>query len=671
MGSRVIHIQITLLLCYFLPCLAEDFIFNGFQQAAESLTLGGVAKIIQGDKLELTDNSNFVMGQAFFSSPIPMIRNQQGNSTVASFSTSFVFQIITEEGSNGGQGLTFAITPSGKLPDAYFGQYLGLLGPTNNGNFSNHVFAVEFDTAMAKDKFIETNGNHVGIDINDLNSIVSTTAGYYANESNKTDLLLENGQPIQAWIDYNGTIKVISVTIAPLSVSKPFKPLISLAMDLMPIFEEEMHVGFTSSTSKHRASSHYILAWSFRTGGAAQSIDLSSLPKLPNSSSRQSGHITTKIKVLIISTIAAFAFIVILVGVLLYAWKRTRLPEEIEDWELNHPHRIEYKDIYKATKGFNKTELLGSGGFGHVYKGIMPRTEEVVAIKRTSNNTRQGMREFASEILNLGRMRHRNLVELRGWCKQNEDLIIVYEFMPNGSLDTLLFNHKNSNRAITSWHQRLTILKGVASGLLYLHEEWKKVVVHRDINSSNVLLGTDLIPKLGDFGLARPYDHGENPQTTSAAGTRGYMAPELLHMGKATTSSDVFAFGVLLLEVACGRRPIEPSAPENEVSLVKWVKDCFLSSELTKVVDPRLGDEYDYQEVEMVLKLGLVCCQSRPEVRPSIREVIQYLNGSQQLVDDLPLLFQDVKHDFLEPQPAKSVHSSHGSVSMTSLRVGR
>ncbi|KAJ3700270.1 hypothetical protein LUZ61_003975 [Rhynchospora tenuis] len=451
------------------------------------------------------------------------------------------------------------------------------------GNFSNHVFAVEFDTNKAYKLFNDPDDNHVGIDINSLKSNISEKAAYYSENSTKVDFELEMGQPIQSWIDYNGTTKVISVAVAPLLLPKPSQPLISYFFDLLPIMKNEMYVGLTSATGK-LSSFHYILAWSFSTDRTAQAIDLSSLPKLLQSASTQSGSRATTVKIGLVSAVATFAFMIILIIVSLYLWKRAKLADNTEEWELDYPHRLEYKELYRATKGFNETELIGSGGFGHVYKGELWHTKEVVAVKKILNNARQGVREFVTEISSLGKMRHQNLVELRGWCKRNEDLIIVYEFMPNGSLDTHLSASKDNTRAILSWEQRLKILKGVASGLLYLHEEWGKVVVHRNIKSSNVLLGLDMTPKLGDFGLAKLYEHGTKPNTTRAAGTLGYMAPELLHMGKATTCSDVFVFGVLLLEVVCGRRPIELSAPENELDLVAWVRDCEVCGELMEVI---------------------------------------------------------------------------------------
>ncbi|CAK9185345.1 unnamed protein product [Ilex paraguariensis] len=180
-----------------------------------------------------------------------------------------------------------------------------------------------------------------------------------------------------------------------------------------------------------------------------------------------------------------------------------------------------------------------------------------------------------------------------------------------------------------NWSQRFRVIKGVASGLLYLHEGWEQVVVHRDVKASNVLLDAELNGRLGDFGLARLYDHGTDPQTTHVVGTLGYVAPEHTRTGKATTSTDVYAFGAFLLEVACGRRPIEPRASsEHELILVDLVFSCWSKGEILQAVDPNLGTNYVAQEVELVLKLGLLCSHSEPVARPTMRQVEQFLEGA-------------------------------------------
>jgi serine/threonine protein kinase len=246
------------------------------------------------------------------------------------------------------------------------------------------------------------------------------------------------------------------------------------------------------------------------------------------------------------------------------------------------------------------------------------------------------MKEFVAEIVSMGRLRHRNLVQLLGYCRRRGELLLVYDYMPNGSLDKFLYSPKKPN---LNWVQRFRIIKGVASSLFYLHEEWEKVVLHRDVKASNVLLDAELNGRLGDFGLARLYDHGSNPQTTHVVGTVGYLAPELTRTGRATTCSDVFAFGAFMLEVACGRRPIEVPAlglPERMI-LVDWVSECWRSGAIVDASDFRLGGNYVVEEMVLVLKLGLLCSNAIPVARPSMKQVVQFLDGDA----DMPELPHD------------------------------
>ncbi|KAI6668424.1 hypothetical protein NL676_013546 [Syzygium grande] len=237
------------------------------------------------------------------------------------------------------------------------------------------------------------------------------------------------------------------------------------------------------------------------------------------------------------------------------------------------------------------------------------------------------MREFVAEIVSIGRLRHRNIVSLLGYCRRKGELLLVYDYMPNGSLDKYLYNQP---KVTLDWRQRFNVIKGVASGLLYLHEGWEQVVIHRDIKASNILLDADLNGRLGDFGLARLYDHGTDPKTTHVVGTFGYLAPEHTRTGKVTRNTDVYAFGVFLIEVACGRRPIETREAED-VILVDRVFSCWVGGAILEARDPKLGAEFVEEEMELVLKLGLMCSHSDPLMRPSMRQVLQYLEG------DLPM----------------------------------
>lgn len=598
----------TLLL--YTPTLAvaqqDRIFFAGFDPAPNStaLSFNGVAQVQPNRILRLTNDSRRLIGHAFY--PTPLRFKPAGGGDVYSFSTAFAFAVVPEYPKLGGHGLAFTISgstlDSGVLPS----QYLGLLNASDLGNATDHVFAVEFDTVQDFE-FQDINDNHVGVDVNSLQSLANVSAG---------DINLKRGDTIQAWVDYDGRAKLLRVSLA-VSSTKPSSPIISYPIDLSSVFLDQMNVGFSASTGL-LASSHYIMGWSFQMNGAAPSLDLSALPSLPKPKKKHTAFVIAA------CTTAAF-FLGAAISGAVYLVRKIRNADIIEPWELEYgPHRFSYRELKLATRGFRDKELLGFGGFGRVYKGTLPSTRLQVAVKRVSHESKQGLREFVAEIATIGRLRHRNLVQLQGWCRRRGDLLLVYDYMANGSLDKYLFDDP---KLILSWDQRFRILKGAAAALLYLHEEWDQVVLHRDVKASNVLLDADMNGKLGDFGLARLYEHGANPNTTHVVGTLGYLAPELTRTGKATTGSDVFAFGALLLEVACGRRPIEPKALPEELILVDWVWERWREGRVADTVDPRLGKEFDAAEAELVLKIGLVCSHPAPGERPRMKDVVRCLDG--------------------------------------------
>ena len=217
------------------------------------------------------------------------------------------------------------------------------------------------------------------------------------------------------------------------------------------------------------------------------------------------------------------------------------------------------------------------------------------------------MREFRAEISTIGRLRHPNLVRLLGYCRHKEHLYLVYDFMPNGSLDKYLYSN-SENQERLDWETRFKIIKDIASALLYLHQEWVQVIIHRDIKPANVLIDHEMNARLGDFGLAKLYDQGFDPQTSKVAGTFGYIAPELLRTGRATTSTDVYAFGLVMLEVVCGRRLIERRAVENEEVLVDWILELWEKGEdILDAAGESIRQEHNRGQVELVLKLGVLC----------------------------------------------------------------
>ncbi|PUZ67847.1 hypothetical protein GQ55_3G466700 [Panicum hallii var. hallii] len=292
------------------------------------------------------------------------------------------------------------------------------------------------------------------------------------------------------------------------------------------------------------------------------------------------------------------------------------------------PKRFRYGELAIATDNFSDRQKLGEGGFGSVYRGFLREMNLHVAIKRVSKGSKQGRKEYASEVRIISRLRHRNLVQLIGWCHGGSELLLVYELMPNGSLDTHLYSA--SDGELLPWPLRHEIVLGLGSALLYLHQDWEQCVLHRDIKPSNVMLDASFHAKLGDFGLARFVDHGRGSHTTVLAGTMGYMDPECMITGRASAESDVYSFGVVLLEIACGRRPLvarrgEEDREDDVIHIVQWVWEFYGRGEILDAADARLKGEFDAREMETVMVVGLWCAHPDRSLRPSIRQAVNVL----------------------------------------------
>ncbi|XP_014490660.1 lectin-domain containing receptor kinase VI.3-like [Vigna radiata var. radiata] len=608
---------------------SNGLIFEGFDENSE-ISLEGSSIIKTSRLLKLTNRSTNIIGHAFYKTPFQMLNKTDPplEPYAFSFSTYFVFSIVSPSSGSGGFGLAFTIAPSTQFPGAEPGHYLGLFNSTNDGNDSNNIFAVEFDTVNGFKGDSDTEGNHVGVNINGMESRIAEPAAYIkeGTESVKEDFRMAKVDAVQAWIDYDGEKRTLNVTIAPWELSRPSTPLIkNYNVDLSNVMKENMFVGFSASTGQE-TSSHYLLGWSFAVNGVGVGVamNLSNLPKPPPKEEDPSPFPWVNV---VIGILSALTLSLLCLLILLTCYKRYMDFEVLEDWEMDCPHRFRYKDLHLATKGFKESQLIGIGGFGAVYKGVLPTSGTEVAVKRIMRSPFHGMREFAAEIESLGRLRHKNLVNLQGWCKKKNDLLLVYDFISNGSLDCILYSPNNS--FALNWGQRFNILKGISAGLLYLHEEWEQVVIHRDVKTSNILIDGNLSARLGDFGLARLYNHGQVSHTTRVVGTIGYIAPELTRTGKASTRTDVYAFGVVLLEVVTGKRPLD----SDQFFLVEWAIENYHLGQILEVVDPKLNSVYDEEEVELVLKLGLLCTQRRSDYRPTMKQVTRYLNFDDPLPD--------------------------------------
>ncbi|CAM8975145.1 unnamed protein product [Rhodiola kirilowii] len=619
---------------------ATDFVFNGFNPS--DLLLYGYAQVNSDGILSLTNDTQFTTGRALY--PTKILTKRPNSSYVLPFSASFIFAMAPYPNILPGHGIVFLFVPFPGINGSNSAEHLGFLNRTNNGRSDNHVFGIEFDV-FKNQEFNDIDDNHVGVNVNSLSSNFSRSAGYWLDNGKKSfkELKLNNGRNYQVWVDYKDAR--LNVSMAPVGIKRPQTHLLSVELNLSHVFLDEMYVGFTSATGR-LAESHKILAWSFSNSNFLLSDELitTGLPSfvLPEDSVVKSKWFIAGVMVGSIVLLCAFVAVVVLY--VRKKQKRDRMSAEMEEWEFEYwPHRMTYQEIEVATKGFSDENVIGVGGNGKVYKGFLDGMQ--VAVKCISHDNGDGVREFLAEISSLGRLKHRNLVGLRGWCKREKgSFMLVYDYMENGSLDKRVFGCDETE--MLSYEDRIRVLKNVATGVLYLHEGWDSKVLHRDIKASNVLLDKEMNGRLGDFGLARMHGHEQVPNTTRVVGTIGYLAPEVIKRGRVSTQSDVFGFGILILEVLCGKRPIQ----EGQPPLVDWVWHKMKQRQLISALDERLIHKggFDQGEAAKILHLGMLCAYPDPTARPTMRQVVRILEGGAHENDDKEC--EAIENCLLNPQ---------------------
>ncbi|KAI3456313.1 hypothetical protein Pfo_012976 [Paulownia fortunei] len=286
-----------------------------------------------------------------------------------------------------------------------------------------------------------------------------------------------------------------------------------------------------------------------------------------------------------------------------------------------------YNELRAATNNFHRSNKIGRGGFGTVYKGILKNGTEV-AVKTLSAESKQGVREFLTEINTISNVKHPNLVELLGCCVHGPNKILVYEYLENSSIDRALLAPKRSIKL--DWERRSVICVGTARGIAYLHEELVPHIVHRDIKASNILLDQDFQPKIGDFGLAKLFPDDITHISTQIAGTTGYLAPEYVLGGQLTMKADVYSFGVLTLEVVSGRSSANTNYGGAQKLLLEWAWELFEQGKLLDLVDPEL-EEFPKDEVVRYMKVALFCTQANASRRPLMSQVLEMLSKNVRL----------------------------------------
>uniref|UniRef100_A0A5B7C2V8 Putative Concanavalin A-like lectin protein kinase family protein n=1 Tax=Davidia involucrata TaxID=16924 RepID=A0A5B7C2V8_DAVIN len=551
-------------------------------------------------------------GRAIYSSPIRLF--DPLTQTPASFQTTFSFQFNTTLGTpnsnynqtsfdfdrgNGGSGLTFIIVPD-EFTVGRPGPWLGMLNDVCDDDYK--AVAIEFDTRL-NPEFGDPNDNHVGIN---LGSIVSTTT---INASD-VGVFLKDGSVHRAWVTYDGQRRHLDVHLGSDTNDFPSKPVFSGPLDLAPFLKEYMFVGFSASTGNF-TQIHNVLSWNFTSTSQAflrvpSNETCESKIIVQSGENGKNSHTKTPNSFLIF-----IAVVVLVLAVLLnlyYNRKRRGeksnvlvLPEKKQrPRPPNKPRRFTISEISTATRCFSELQQLGSDSRGVTYRGTSLNGCQV-SVKRFStqflNSERLDRRRVAKEIGAISRIRHPNLVPIRGWCYDNRETIVVYDYLPNGSLDKWLFGV-----GVLPWTRRFKVLKDVAESLSFLHS---KQLAHKNVKTTSVFLDVSFRAVLGDFGFV-----------LSSSESRRF---ESLVSQKA----DVFDFGIFVLEVVAGRRR---SSDSEESDLLDLAWRLHERDEKVKMVDRRMGAVVNSEQAVRVLEIGLLCTLNENKGRPTMEEVAGFLS---------------------------------------------
>uniref|UniRef100_A0A0D9VFQ2 non-specific serine/threonine protein kinase n=1 Tax=Leersia perrieri TaxID=77586 RepID=A0A0D9VFQ2_9ORYZ len=630
---------------------------------ASNLTLLGSASLLPdgaGVALTTPSRDGVGAGRALFSDPVRLLLPHDAASassprsaaaTPASFSTRFTFRITPSP--TYGDGLAFLLTSSRTFLGASNG-FLGLF-PSSSASDEGELrdvstVAVEIDTHLDS-ALHDLDGNHVALDAGSIFSVASA----------QPSVDLKARVPITAWVEYRAPRRRLNVWLSYSPSRRPEKPDLSVDVDLSGLLHTYMYAGFSASNG-NGAALHVVERWTFRTFGFPNSSysppptksiappTKSIAPMLSNSQSppphKHRRHVFYKVLGGVLGGVVLLGLVV--AGSVVWLTRSMRRKSPAVTSEDMPEATLSMEVARAATNGFDSGNVIGIGGSGAtVYEGVLPSGSKV-AVKRFQA-IGSCTKAFDSELkAMLNCPHHPNLVPLAGWCRSKDELVLVYEFMPNGNLDSALHT---LGGATLPWEARFRAVYGVASALAYLHDECEHRILHRDIKSSNVMLDAEFNARLGDFGLARTVSHGGLPLTTQPAGTLGYLAPEYVHTGVATERSDVYSFGVLALEVATGRRPAE-----RGVSVVNWVWTLWGHRRLVDAADRRLQGRFVADEMRRVLLVGLCCVHPDCRKRPAMRRAVSMLDGTAPLIlvpDKMPpVLLQPV------PNQASSMNSA-------------
>ncbi|KAH7538348.1 hypothetical protein FEM48_Zijuj03G0190000 [Ziziphus jujuba var. spinosa] len=594
-----------------------DFSFNNPRILDDVKLLGSAIFSKSNASLQIPDESQATdlrhqAGRAIYSSPIRLLDPLA--QTPASFETTFSFQfnnasigfasadrLTAGYGAHGGSGLTFIIVPD-EFTVGRPGPWLAMLNDACEDDYK--FVAVEFDTHQ-NPEFGDPNDNHVGIN---LGTIVSSEA---INASDM-GIVLSDGSVYRAWISYDGPRRWMDIRLGREEAKKyPSKAIFSGPLDLSPFLKEYMFVGFSASTGNF-TQIHRVLSWNFTSKSQA-------FLRVPSSETCESKitvdnngitHTETPSSFLIFIAVVVLVLAVILS---LYCNGKRKANEKSDAVVLpekkqrprppNKPHRFTVSEISSATRGFSEIELLGSDSKGVYFRGRISNGCQV-AVKRFSiqylNSQGLDRRRLLKEIGAISRVRHPNLVPIRGWCQDRRETMVVYDFLPNGSLDKWLFGV-----GVLPWTRRFKVVKDVAEALAFLHS---KQLAHKNLKTSSVFLDVSFRAVLGDFGFILCV--AESKRFESAV----------------SQSADVFEFGLFVLEVVAGRRRLEAEMVDlDKRDLLDFAWRMHGSDEKVKVVDRRMGSVMNLEQAIRVLEIGLLCTLNENRGRPCMEEVVEFL----------------------------------------------
>ncbi|XVE49435.1 hypothetical protein DITRI_Ditri01bG0082100 [Diplodiscus trichospermus] len=521
-----------------------NFTFPFFSPNMRDINYEGNASTAEG-VIQLTINPknkglNGSVGRVTYYKPMHLWDNSSGNLVLADFSCQFSFVIDSLNSSHRADGFAFFLAPNGsQIPPLSGGGFLGL--ESGNPTYNSEFVAVEFDTYQNRwDPFGMS--DHLAIDLNSVQKPLNHVQWSWIDTV--------KGGKVDAFIRTTGTFFEIHTIYS-------WK------------FSSSLQVAINKTVTPAAATS----------------------PTTPPVNTRRKSRTWLWVVLGIVGGI--FALLPILSFVLFFYYRKkyrsnqySTMFANIENEMVIAPREFSYKELRFATSNFADEGLLGEGGFGRVYLGFLRDMNCNIAVKKITPQSQQGVKEYASELRTVSRLRHRNLVQLIGWCQDNQELLIVYEFLPNKSLDYHLFREP----CLLTWEKRYKIAMDLASALFYLQEECEQCVLHRDIKSSNVLLDLSFNAKLGDFGLARLVDYGQGSRTTILFGTDGYVAPECLETYRSIKESDVYSFGIVLLEIASGKQAIaviDRNGKKSNTKMVEWVWELYGGDSIFDAADPR------------------------------------------------------------------------------------